>query len=223
MKASLTRNSLWVYLPQEKLLDSKFNFLEDAALNLDHASLVIGRVILNTPDPPQFYVLVASDIKSIGLDYIIISYSKDLKRYYYSRISRGEFAKRRISQVKLNILALDDTKGAHLAPQDIDIHIFLAEQIKKRIEDKLKEEPLKQIISVKSVNADFKDNRFIFNLDFSKINPAATIDASKEAQKIAATVLKDYDLKDFEAVSINEVVTGKNITLSQKALFESFK
>lgn len=223
VKAALTANCLWVYLPQEKLLDANFNFLETASLNFDHASLIIGRVILNTLDPPQFYVLVTSDIKSLGLDYVVINYVRDLKRYYYSRISRGESAKRRVFQFKLNLMALNDTEGSHIAFKDIDMREFLTDQLRKRIEDKLKEEPFKKLISVKSVNAAFKDGRFIFDLDFSRQEAPAAIDFSKEALKIIAAVLKDYDFKDFEEITINETAPPKSITLSQKALLENYK
>ncbi len=219
---SLTNNTLWVYMPMEKILDGNFNFLESASLSFDHANLIIGRAILNSLNPPDFYVLVASDIKSIGLDYMIVIYTTDLKKYYYSRISRGEFSKRKVVQSKLNLMALTDTDGTHIQPRDINMHKFLAEQLKNRIEDMLKENFKGFSSNANLVEASFSVNRFIFKLDTRQTKPITNIDITKEALKIISKVLRDYDFRDFSEVNLAEAATRKNIAVSQKALFEDF-
>lgn len=219
---SLVDNCLWVYFPVDKLLDNDLNLSEGVGKNLDHIGLIIARVILNSPNPPEFYALAISDIKTLGADYITIIYSKDLKRFYYSRISRGDFLKRRVSQFKPNPMALNELNGNHIQKGGISLPKFLAEQIGQRIEIKFKEPNLKTFLTVKSIGADFQDGRFIFRIEIDKINPVFNLDIIQEALKIISSVLKDYNFKDFSEVEINESATSKNTTINQKALFEDF-
>jgi hypothetical protein len=120
-------------------------------------------------------------------------------------------------------MALNDWEGNHVLPNDISLQQFLTEQLRLRLEDKLRENSLKQPVTTKSVEADFRNNRFIFKLDFKKTSASADIDIIPEALKIISWVLRDYAFRDFSEVEISETSTGKNIIVSQKTLFEDFR
>lgn len=223
-----TTNTLWIYAPLNKILDKEFGtnkdkiFDEEMTEKLRNILTAVGRVLVSSDNAPEFYALLASDI-NVGLDYTIIGNVLDTKKSYAGFLPWTEANKRYVMKINISPQAIGDKTGVHLEAYDIQLPQFLAEQIAQRLETEFNQGNLKDNFKIKPIEANFKDKRFVFKIEFNKLNASDTTDITQEAFKISSFVLQEYDFKDFLEVQINEVESGKSTALNQKALFEDFK
>ncbi len=110
--------TLGVYLPLQKLFATDFkeamasgkvgnieNLFEPSPEAIDKVEDVlfsISRVILSTSRPLKFYILQATDVENTGLQLILKGSVDDIKRVRIWDISRGEYRKRVIHELRLN-------------------------------------------------------------------------------------------------------------------------
>ena len=158
---------------------------------------VIRRVLFSMgnskKDTPQFFCIVTADIKN-GFEIKQVFYFLDLKKLSYSFISQTEYQHRIVQDTAISAAIIGDRAGSHLNYQDITLKDFLADQIQGRIK-----------------------------LKFQKPEVAANVDIDKEVLKIATYTLDAYQFKDFSLLEMNNLATGKTITLNQTALFTNSK
>ncbi|MBI3307519.1 MAG: hypothetical protein HYZ84_06925 [Candidatus Omnitrophica bacterium] len=112
-------NTIGVYLPLEKLfaaddfknavetgkirnLETLFEPSPEALEKVEDVLFSISRVILSTDKPLDFYVLQATDITKTGLELVLTGYVNDVKRVRVWDISRNEYRKRVIHEMRLN-------------------------------------------------------------------------------------------------------------------------
>jgi hypothetical protein len=234
----LTGGTLWVYLPLENILakpdkpekyierflveDQKNSLIENILkvnysirpttekekyqeMGLDKSVnekvfdvlQVIRRVLFSMgnskQDVPGFFCIVTADIRN-GFEIKQVFYFLDLKKLSYSFISQTEYQHRIVQDTAISAAIIGDRAGSHLNYQDITLKDFLADQIQGRIK-----------------------------LKFQKPEVAANVDIDKEVLKIATYTLDAYQFKDFSLLEMNNLATGKTITLNQTALFTNSK
>lgn len=101
VKVKIVGNTVGIYLPISGLLEATLNISEKAADKINDVMLSASRVALSTNAPLDFYILIAQDPLLPEIEVVLIRYVGDLKMLHYSGISRGEFGKRMIIDMKL--------------------------------------------------------------------------------------------------------------------------
>lgn len=115
----ITGNTIGVYLPLPRLFATDFKeaLLKGQTLTdietalhpspeaLDQVEDVlfsISRVLLSTDLKLEFYVLQATDVEKTGLQLVLVGYVDDIKRVRLWDISRNEYRKRVLHEIRLN-------------------------------------------------------------------------------------------------------------------------
>lgn len=127
-------DTIWVYAPFKKLVDSQGQYDEKADKDLQHIYLSLRRAFLNMDEPPRFYCFIASDTEEFGLDTYNLVFVPDLIKYSLGLISRDEFSEKNVYLNFANIEALGDKEGKHITKYDISIVEFLALLVEQNIE-----------------------------------------------------------------------------------------
>ena len=110
--------TIGVYLPLKKLfaadfkeaavtgkvrnLETLFEPSPEALEKVEDVLFSISRVILSTDKDLQFYVLQATDIEKTGMQLVLTGFVNDIKRVRVWDISRNEYRKRVIHELRLN-------------------------------------------------------------------------------------------------------------------------
>jgi len=101
VKVKVLGKTIGVYIPLEGLFDQTLNISQEAADKINNVILSVSRVTLSTDAPIDFYIVIAQDPMLPEIEVVVVRYVADIKMLHYSQISRGEFAKRMIIEVKL--------------------------------------------------------------------------------------------------------------------------
>lgn len=101
VKVKIMGNTLGVYLPIEGLFNATLNISREAAERINDVLLSVSRVTLSTDAPLDFYIVIAQEPLLPEIEVVLIRYVRDIKMLHYGRISRGEFGKRMIIDIKL--------------------------------------------------------------------------------------------------------------------------
>ena len=155
-----------------------------------HKKLVDSYV--KTDTPPEFFVVVISDIKK-GIEIEILLNFDDYKKAMSPNpvIPHEEYTKRYLTEIRGSSAIVNDTTGAHLNYRSITMQNFLSRQIINRI-----------------------------NFKYTKSDFTPENDAQKEILKIIATTLRLYDFKDFETVNLKNLNTDTAKTITKNELKE---
>jgi hypothetical protein len=176
---------------QAKYQEYKYN--KDVLEKINSVLKVIRRVLFSMDrskqNEPNFFYLVVADIKS-GFETREIFYYLDLKKVSYEYISLDEFQHRTVTETDVSPKIIGDKEGRHLNYRDISLEEFVAAQIQSRIK-----------------------------LKFQKPEVEANADIDKEILKIAIHTIKTYELKDFEIVELNNLLTQNKVILNQAAVW----
>ncbi len=93
-------NTVAVYLPVEHLFDAVLSLDTKASKKINDVILGVTRVTLSTDAKFEFYVVIAQDPKMPEIEIVYIRYVGDVKRFLLGDISRDEYAKRAVIQMK---------------------------------------------------------------------------------------------------------------------------
>jgi hypothetical protein len=83
-------------------LDSLFEPDPEAMDKLENVLFTISRVLLSSDKPIDFYVLQATDVESTGLQLVLTGYVADIRRVRLWDISRNEYRKRVLHELKFD-------------------------------------------------------------------------------------------------------------------------
>ncbi|MBN1794589.1 MAG: hypothetical protein JW844_06460 [Candidatus Omnitrophica bacterium] len=229
VKAKVYGKTLWVYLPLDQLVDANGQIDEKTGDTIENAALCVHRVLSSTDEDLDFYVLIASDIKTLGAEFTLIGHVYDIMRVRLLDISRGEYQRRMLRDLKINPAALGDAEGHHIRLSDLDMARFLAEQFTRRIKLKFEnEKKLNQKFVYKSGKWYVQNNTFILNLDIAEKEPSETLPlrSSKHkepnvldiALKELAFILRRYGFEDYEKVRIANFATNETRILTKEEM-----
>lgn len=118
LDVQIAGDTLGVFLPLGKLfasdfketavagkvrnLESLFEPSPEALEKVEDVLFSLSRVILSTDYPFKFYVLEATDVEKTGMQLVVTGHVEDMKRVRVWDISRNEYRKRLIHDLKLN-------------------------------------------------------------------------------------------------------------------------
>lgn len=120
IEVKIVGKTIGVYLPIKKLfavdfkeallkgrgkvaeLENLFQPSPEAMDQVEDVLFSISRVILSTDLQLQFYLLQATDVEQTGLQLVLVGYAEDIKRVRLWDISRDEYRKRVLHEIKLN-------------------------------------------------------------------------------------------------------------------------
>ncbi|MBU0881577.1 MAG: hypothetical protein KJ994_03585 [Candidatus Omnitrophica bacterium] len=91
-----------IYMLLDDLMDLSFALTPSATEKLNDVIMSVTRAVLSTDADYDFYCIIAHDVRVPEIQIIIIKYVKDVKRVFLGDISRGEFGKRMIVDLRLN-------------------------------------------------------------------------------------------------------------------------
>jgi len=83
-------------------LESLFEPEPEAMEQLENVLFTISRVLLSSDKPIDFYTLQATDVESTGLQLVLMGYVPDVRRVRLWDISRNEYRKRVLHELKFN-------------------------------------------------------------------------------------------------------------------------
>ena len=89
-----------IYLPLSDLMDFSFALTKTASEKINDVIFSAARVALSTNARIDFYCVIAHDIKMPELQIIIIKSVEDVKRLFANDISRGEYLKRMLIDLR---------------------------------------------------------------------------------------------------------------------------
>ncbi len=217
-------NTLWVYAPMGKILHKDYGknqdkiFDEEMSDRLRNILITVGRVLISSDDTPDFFALLASDIK-LGIDYTIIGNVLDIKKSYADFIPWTEVNRRYVIKFSVSPEAIGDTSGFHFVPYGIAMGWFLKEQISQRIGAFFQDEEMKDFFKVSASAGEFTDGIFIFKYSVEQIaKPTKRIKPRKEILKIIAYCIKTYEFEDFEGVVITDVPAQETLYYSKEEI-----
>ncbi len=101
VKVEIVGRTIGVYIPIEGLFSTTLNPSEEAQDKINDVLLSVTRVALSTDAPLDFYIVITQDALLPEIEVVLIRYIKDVKLFYYGQISRGDFFKRMIVDIKL--------------------------------------------------------------------------------------------------------------------------
>lgn len=219
-----THNTLWIYAAVDKILHKDYGVKKDKIFDeelmdkLRNILNTVGRVLISSDNTPDFFALVASDVK-IGLDYTIIGNVLDIKKSYAGFIPWTEANRRYVLKFQIAPSAIEDYGGWHLKAYDIKLPDFLAEQIAQRIGLPFQEENLKDYFRVEKSEGKFTQRVFTFEYAIKQIAPPEKeIDIEKTVLSTIAYCLKTYEFKDFSGVIVKNLISGDTLELNQAAI-----
>jgi len=89
-----------IYLPLSDLMDYSFALTKTASEKINNVIFSAARVALSTDAKIDFYCVIAHDVKVPELQIIIIKSVEDVKRLFANDISRGEYMKRMLIDLR---------------------------------------------------------------------------------------------------------------------------
>ena len=100
VKVEIAGKTLMIYLPLTNLMDYSFALTKSASEKINDVIFSAARVALSTDAKIDFYCVIAHDIKMPELQIAIIKNVEDVKRLFASDISRGEYMKRMLIDLR---------------------------------------------------------------------------------------------------------------------------
>jgi hypothetical protein len=102
VKVRVVGKTVAIYIPLEDLMDFTFALTKSASEKINDVILSVSRVVLSTDAKLDYYCLIAHDVRIPEIQVIIIKSVDDVKRLLLNDISRGEYGKRILIDVRLN-------------------------------------------------------------------------------------------------------------------------
>ncbi len=102
VKVETIGKTIAIYLPLADLLDFTFSISKSASEKINDVILSVSRVALSTDADFNFYCVIAHDIRIPEIQIVIIKSVDDVKRFLLNDISRSEYSKRMLIDIRLN-------------------------------------------------------------------------------------------------------------------------
>ena len=102
VKVTTVGETIGIYIPLEDLIDFTFAISKKASERINDVILSVTRVAISTDAKFDFYCIIAHDVRIPEIQIIIIKSIDDVKRFLLSDISRGEYSKRMIVDMRLS-------------------------------------------------------------------------------------------------------------------------
>jgi hypothetical protein len=213
-------DTIWVYVPLNKILTEKKTFDNDANTKMRQIFTALKRVILSMEKRPKFYAFVFSDIKT-GADLYYIGTVLDIMKVDAGMISLSEWQEREVFTFLLTTEAIGDALGKHITMPEMEMGNFLAYLIKQNLERKLTDKEMVKNFKTNDLYSYYADGRLSVILDVTPVNKTAvSFNAGDEIKKSIRRFLKIYDAPEINSFEINDIAHKNAVFYSRKALLE---
>jgi len=133
-------STMGVRMPIEGLFDADtFQINTKSFDKITGVMLSASRVALSSDKSIDFYTVIAHDKKVPGAEVVMTRYIHDLRRFFLGDISRGEFTKRMVFDVRFNPQGIIDTWLGSFTLKQYSLVDFMIAQIQRRITDEFRE------------------------------------------------------------------------------------
>lgn len=140
VEVKIEGSTMGVRLPLEGLFDPEtLQIMPEAFDKITGVMLSASRVALSSDKSIDFYTVITYDKKVPGAEVVMTRYIYDLRRFFLGDISRGEFAKRMVFDVRFNPQAIIDTWVGGFTLKEQTLPEFACAQISRRITDEFRE------------------------------------------------------------------------------------
>jgi len=102
VKVETIGKTIAIYLPLSKLIDFNFAITKSAGEKINDVILSVSRVALSSDAEFDFYVIIAHDVAVPEIQIVIIKSVDDVKRFLLNDISRGEYSKRMLIDIRMS-------------------------------------------------------------------------------------------------------------------------
>ncbi|MBN1526702.1 MAG: hypothetical protein JW919_03855 [Candidatus Omnitrophica bacterium] len=102
VKADVSGKTIAIYLALPNLIDFTFSITKEAGDKINDVILSVSRVALSSDADFDFYCVIAHDTRIPEVQIIIIKSVNDVKRFLLNDISRGEYAKRMLIDMRFS-------------------------------------------------------------------------------------------------------------------------
>lgn len=229
VEVGIEGETLGVRIPLEGLFDTEsLQIAPEAFKKIDGVMLSVSRVALSSDRSINFYTVITYDKAVPGAEVVITRYVGDLRRYVYGDISRGEFSKRMVFDVRFNPQGIIDTWLGEFSLKETKLVEFICRQASRRISDEFREDKmLVGKFKVASCEGTLKDGTFKFTAEISReglpmselIHGKAWHDKVLElCLKIISHVIYIYKFKDFEKVEVRNKFDNKTVEIVKKEI-----
>ena len=215
-----------VRLPLEGLFDAETLQIKPEAFDkITGVMLSAFRVALSSDKSIDFYTVITYDKKVPGAEVVMTRYIYDLRRFFLGDISRGEFAKRMVFDVRFNPQAIIDTWLGDFTLKEQGLPEFMCGQISRRIIDEfMRNKDLAGKFKIISCEGKLENGTLKFVVDISREGlPLSELIHGKAwhkevlgfcMQKICY-VAYIYSFKDFDKVEVFNKFDNKTLIISK--------
>lgn len=102
VKTETVGRTIAIYVPLADLIDFTFSISKEASEKINDVILSVSRVALSTDAGFDFYCIIAHDVRIPEIQIVIIKSVDDVKRFLLNDISRGEYSKRMLVDIRMN-------------------------------------------------------------------------------------------------------------------------
>ena len=110
VKVETIGKTVAAYVPLEDLIDFNFAISKKASDKINDVILSISRVALSTDAKYDFYCIIAHDVRIPEIQIVIVKSVDDVKRFLLNDISRTEYAKRMLIDIRMSPQAQKERK-----------------------------------------------------------------------------------------------------------------
>jgi len=217
-------STMGVRIPLEGLFDTETLQIKPEAFDkITGVMLSASRVALSSDKSIDFYTVITYDKKVPGAEVVMTRYIYDLRRFFLGDISRGEFAKRMVFDVRFNPQAIIDTWLGDFTLKEQNLPEFMCEQISRRITDEFREnEDLAGKFKVLSCEGKLENSVLKFVVDISReALPLSELIHGKSWHKAVLEfclqkicyVISVYSFKDFNEAEVFNKFDNKTLTI----------
>lgn len=220
VEVKIEGKTLGARMPLKGLFDVKTLQVDPKAMDkITGVMLSVSRVALSSDQSIIFYTIIATDKDVPGAEIVMTRYVKDLRRYFYGDISRGEFTKRMVFDVRFNPQGIIDTWIGGFTLKETKFDEFMCEQASRRIIEEFRDNKmLVGKFKISSCQGSLKDRVFKFTVDIAReglpmselIHGTAWHDKVLElCLKTLSHIIYVYDFKDFERIEVHNKFDNK--------------
>lgn len=137
LKVKRDDNTLWVYLPVNKLMDEKYKLSESSLEKIRKVSAVIYRILVSSDAEIKFVAFMAYDLN--GVELRMIRHIEDIKKVRYWYISLKDYYTRSDISIDFNpeILGKKIIKNLYLNDDINEVRDYISLKKKEEVSDKL--------------------------------------------------------------------------------------
>ncbi|NQT90574.1 MAG: hypothetical protein HQ558_04895 [Candidatus Omnitrophica bacterium] len=226
VEVKVENETLGVRMPLEGLFNAEtLQIAPEAMDKITGVMLSVSRVALSSDRSIEFYTIIATDKNVLGAEIVMTRYVVDLRRYFYGDISRGEFARRMVFDVRLNPQGIIDTWLGGFTFKETTLDSFICAQISRRILDEFRDNKmLAGKFKVSSCDVKLEKEVFLLSVEIAReglpmselIHGTSWHDKVLElCLKTASYVIYVYDFKDFEKITAHNKFDNKTMDIDK--------